>query len=435
MLNTGLISTNTNFRLYFAGQATSELGNGLVPVVFAFAALQVAPSGGVIPLVLLALWVTRVVLLPLGSVVAERYNKATVMLFSDIGRLAAQLIAAIPFVLGTGAAWHLILSAGVYGACTAFFVPASFANLPRIVGPEDLQRANALLGISRNIGRIVGPALGGLLVTAGGVALALMFDVLTFVVSAATLAMLRTRLDTSGQDQQSPAVSESDETTVRFVDGLRIIPRVPGVVGVLALYCAVQFGNATVGVLGPVVANQSMGGIGSWSAIVTAMAAGGLIGGAVATRLRVRNPVRWTLVAFGVFIPLEMIALAVPFAVWMVVTVVLFTMALAEIAGVAFDAYVQRSVPQEYLARVGAVESTLLGVMNPIGVALAFPLASGVGIPGLLVGVGVVVLITALAAGISARHIQTPQPSQSLTRAEPCDEPIRTKEPDGVGQQ
>ena len=133
MLNTGLISGNSNFRLYFAGQATSQFGNGLVPVVFAFAALQVAPSGSVIPLVLLALWATRVVLLPLGSVVAERHNKATVMLFSDIGRLVAQLIAAVPFLLGAGAAWQLVLSAGVYGAFTAFFVPASFANLPMIV--------------------------------------------------------------------------------------------------------------------------------------------------------------------------------------------------------------------------------------------------------------------------------------------------------------
>jgi MFS family permease len=433
MLNTGLISTNANFRFYFAGQATSELGNGLVPVVFAFAALQVAPSGGVIPLVLLALWVTRVVLLPLGSVVAERYNKANVMLFSDIGRLAAQLIAMIPFVLGTGAAWHLILSAGVYGACTAFFVPASFAGLPRIVGREDLQRANALLGMARNVGLIVGPALGGLLVTAGGVALALAFDVFTFVVSVGTLAMLRSRFGDAVEDPRSPADGESGKRAFGFVDGLRIIPRVPGVVGVLALYCTVQFGNATVGVLGPVVANQSMGGIGSWSAIVTAMATGGLVGGAVATRLQVQNPIRWTLVAFGVFTPLEMVALAVPFAVWVVVMVILCTTVVAEIAGVVFDAYIQRSAPQEYLARVGAVESALLGVMNPIGVAVAFPLASGVGISSLLVGVGVVVLITALGAGISARRIQLRQPGQSSTRAEMCDESIRTKEPDGIG--
>lgn len=428
MLNTGLISTNPNFRLYFAGQATSEFGNGLVPVVFAFAALQVAPSGGVIPLVLLALWVTRVVLLPLGSVIAERYNKATVMLLSDIGRLAAQLMAAVPFVLGNGAAWQLILSAGVYGACTAFFVPASFANLPKIVGRDDLQRANALLGIARNIGLIVGPALGGLLVTAGGVASALVFDVLTFVVSVVTLAMLRTRLVDRGDGVRSPAGGESDDAAVSFVDGLRIIPRVPGVVGVLALYCAVQFGNATVGVLGPVVANQSMGGIGSWSAIVTAMAAGGLIGGAIATRLEVNNPVRWTLVAFGIFTPLEMVALAVPFAVWLVVAVIMCTTVVSEIAGVVFDAYVQRSVPEEYLARVGAVESGLLGVMNPIGVAVAFPLAAGVGIPGVLIGVGAVVLITALGAGLSARRIHT-------SAADTPDENVGEKEPDHAGQQ
>jgi hypothetical protein len=63
---------NANFGLYYVGQATSETGNGLVPVVFAFAALQVTPSGGLIPLVLLALWLSRMVLLPIGATVSER---------------------------------------------------------------------------------------------------------------------------------------------------------------------------------------------------------------------------------------------------------------------------------------------------------------------------------------------------------------------------
>ena len=291
--------------------------------------------------------------------------------------------------------------------------------------------------MARNGGLIVGPALGGLLVTAGGVASALVFDVLTFVVSVVTLAMLNTRLVSCRIDDGASSSNGSDDdidsngASVRFVDGLRIIPRVPGLIGVLALFCAVQLGNATVGVLGPIIASQSMSGVGSWSAIVTAMAAGGLIGGAIATRLQVTDPVRWTLVAFGIFTPIEMVALAVPFTVWVVVVVVMCTTVVSEIAGAVFDAYVQRTVPEEYLARVGAVESGLLGVMNPIGVALAFPLAAGVGIPGLLIGVGIVVLITAMAAGLSARRIQTQITLLEKERVES----VHVKEPDRAGQQ
>jgi MFS family permease len=386
---------NANFGLYYVGQATSETGNGLVPVVFAFAALQVTPSGGLIPLVLLALWLSRMVLLPIGATVSERGTKATVMLFADVGRLLAQLIVAIPFAFGHGAAWQLIVSAGLYGACTAFFVPASFALLPKMVDKSYLQRANALLGIAHNFGLVVGPAFGGLLVTWGGVALALFFDVGTFLASVATLAVLRLRFT---GEATAPREPESG-LPIRFRDSLRIIPQVPGIAAVLAVCCTVQLGTAAVAVLGPVVAIQSLGGIGAWSAIVTAMAAAALIGSAIATKLHVRNIVRWTLVAFSAFTPIELLAIAVPFSVWMILGVIVCTTVVTEIAGVIFSAYVQRSVPEEYLARVGALESGLLGVMNPIGIAIAFPMASLFGIKGFLIGAGVIVLLTALAAG------------------------------------
>jgi hypothetical protein len=186
---------------------------------------------------------------------------------------------------------------------------------------------------------------------------------------------------------------------IRFRDSLRIIPQVPGIAAVLAVFCTVQLGTAAVAVLGPVVANQSLGGIGAWSAIVTAMAAAALIGSAIATKLHVRNIVRWTLVAFSAFTPIELLAIAVPFSVWVILGVVVCTTVVTEIAGVVFRTYVQRSVSEEYLARVGALESGLLGVMNPIGIALAFPMASLVGIRGFLIGAGAIVLLTALAAG------------------------------------
>jgi hypothetical protein len=396
-------TNRANFGLYYIGQATSAVGNGFVAVVFAFAALQVALSGGLIPGVLLALWVSRMVLLPFASTFAEKRDKASVMLWADIGRLVAQLMVAVPFAVDHGAAWQMVVSAGLYGACTAFFVPASITLLPKIVEKPYLQRANGLLGIATNFGLVVGPALGALLVTLGGVSLALFFDVATFVVSVITLGVLRTRVSSSSL----PAHKADPEEPVRFRDSLRIVPQVPGVFAVMIVFCTVQFGTAAVAVLGPVVASRSLGGIGAWSAIVTAMAAAALVGSAVATRLNARNIVRWTLIAFGVFTPIELLAIAVPFTLWIVVAVILCTTVITEIGGVMFDAYLQRVVPEEYLARVGALESGLTGVMNPIGIAMAFPLASLLGIPGFLIGVGAVVLITAIAAGISVRLFES----------------------------
>ncbi|WP_266111558.1 MFS transporter [Aldersonia sp. NBC_00410] len=385
---------NANFGLYYAGQATSAIANGFVPIVFAFAALEVAPSGGLIPLVLLALWLARILLLPFASTFAEKHNKAAVMVGADVARLGAQLLVAIPFALGDARSGYMVASAAIYGAGTAFFVPSSIALMPKLVPRDELQRANALLGMASNVGLVLGPALGATLVVWGGVALALFFDVATLFVSVATLALLRRRI----VDEQH--TKEHDDGRIRFRDTLRIIPDIPGVFAVMAVYAGVQLGSAAVAVLGPVVAKEHLGGIEAWSSIVTAMAVAALLGSIVATRVRVRRTVPFTLIAFGVLTPLELASIAVPLDLVPIVVTVLATTFVTEIAGIAFDAYVQAAVPERFLARVGALESGLIGVMNPIGIAIAFPLASAIGIPAVLYGIGVLVAVTAAGAAL-----------------------------------
>ena len=60
------------YRVYLAGQAVSQLGDGVVSVTFAFAALAVAPEGRGIPMVLLALWLARFVFIAYGGCLPDR---------------------------------------------------------------------------------------------------------------------------------------------------------------------------------------------------------------------------------------------------------------------------------------------------------------------------------------------------------------------------
>ena len=85
----------------------------------------------------------------------------------------------------------LALLAGVTGAATGFFSPASTGLLPEVVLAEQLQPANALRGSAVSTGEILGPLAGGALVAAAGAGWAIAVDAATFAVSAACLAMLR----------------------------------------------------------------------------------------------------------------------------------------------------------------------------------------------------------------------------------------------------
>src|SRR5829696_2229816 len=180
-----------NFRMFFAGQAVSLLGDGMVPVALVFAVLEITGSPSALGLVLAARVLPTVVLLLVGGVVADRVSRRQVMIVADIARMLAQGAMAAVLIAGVAEVWMLAVLAAVGGAATAFFEPASTGLVPMTVSAGRLQQANALQGLSRAAGAIAGPAIAGVLVATVGPGAALAVDGATFAVSAAFLMALR----------------------------------------------------------------------------------------------------------------------------------------------------------------------------------------------------------------------------------------------------
>src|SRR5689334_11416539 len=112
------------FRLLWAGRATSELGSALVPVAAAFAVIELTDSATALGLVLAAGFVSRIALLLLGGVVADRLPRQRVMLAADALRAVSQAVVAVLLVTGAAEVWQLAVLFAVYGAADAFFSPA-----------------------------------------------------------------------------------------------------------------------------------------------------------------------------------------------------------------------------------------------------------------------------------------------------------------------
>ena len=106
---------------------------------------------------------------------------------SDLGRMAVQAVVAALLISGSAELWMLVALVAVYGVFEAFFRPAAGGLIPQVAGQEHLQQANALLGLSQNVGTVLGPTLGGLLVVTVGPGAAIGVDSLTFLVSAVFL--------------------------------------------------------------------------------------------------------------------------------------------------------------------------------------------------------------------------------------------------------
>ncbi|HEY7093170.1 MAG TPA: MFS transporter, partial [Ktedonobacterales bacterium] len=179
------------FALLWLGQTISTLGDGAYLTALAWQVLILTGSGAAMGIVLIATSVPRVLFMLLGGVIADRLPRRLVMLWADAGRAVAVGAIAVLSYTNTLQFWQIIALGLLFGLSQAFFLPAYQSIAPQIVEVEALPSANALNGLTREIGILVGPALGAVLVANFSTASAFGFDALTFLVSALCLLAVR----------------------------------------------------------------------------------------------------------------------------------------------------------------------------------------------------------------------------------------------------
>jgi DHA3 family tetracycline resistance protein-like MFS transporter len=184
-----------DFRLLWTGMAVSLVGDGVFIVALAWQAYELSGTPTALSLVGLAMTIPHIVFLLIGGAAADRISRRNLMLLADVMRGAA--VGAMALLSANGGLNLPALAglAAVYGAATAFFGPAFDAIVPDVVPKHLLGQANSIDQLVKPLAlRLAGPALGGWLIAASGVAGALAFDALTFGVSAAVLMAMRVKV-------------------------------------------------------------------------------------------------------------------------------------------------------------------------------------------------------------------------------------------------
>src|SRR3954451_11254710 len=243
------------FRLLFWAQAVSVLGDRMVGIALAFAVLHLGGSASAVGFVLAARILPMVGTLLVGGVVADRVSRRAVMVGADLARVVTQGAIAALLLTGSAEIWMLAVLSGATGAATGFFNPASTGLMPAIVPPERLQEANGVRATALSGGEIVGPAIAGVLIAGFGPGWALAIDAATFAVSAAFLARL-----------QLPArvAREGGSFLADLHEGWGVFR---SLTWVWTFVLAAAIGNLLWGAwttLGPVVAEQELGGAAAW---------------------------------------------------------------------------------------------------------------------------------------------------------------------------
>ncbi len=131
----------------------------------------------------------RVLFGSVAGVFVDRWDRKRTMVAADL--LSALALLPLLAVDSADRLWVLFLSQAATGTLVLFFGPAEAALLPKLVGEERLVEANALNALNNNLGRLVGPAIGGVLYAQVGLSGAVLADAATFLLSATLVALIR----------------------------------------------------------------------------------------------------------------------------------------------------------------------------------------------------------------------------------------------------
>src|SRR5947207_1006786 len=277
-----------NFLLLFSARSISYFGTYLAPIAVAFAVLDLTGSATDTGIAFACWTLAQVSALLVGGVVADRLPRRLVMVGSDTANLFVRATMGLLLISGHAQIWEIFVLQAIGGAATAFYSPASSGLVPEVVRPDQLQQANALMGIARYLSFPIGAAIGGAIVATVGSGTALLVDAGTYGASALLL---------SGIALTPRAARAATPNFLRELrEGWRGFTEHTWV-WVLTVWIAFYFliTYAPFFVLGPYISKHSLGGAGAWATVVTGEGIGALVGALMGLRVRPARP--WVVVA------------------------------------------------------------------------------------------------------------------------------------------
>jgi len=400
-----------DFRLLWLSQSASVIGDGLVIVATGLFVTRLTGDPGDVGLVLAAYAVPLVAFVLIGGVFADRLPRQTVMVVTDAVRGVLHGVLALLIVTGAVRIWHMVVIGLLFGTAQAFFQPAYTGLVPQTVAESDIQSAQALGGVSRELASFVSPALATVLVLTVGGGAAFGLDAVTFAVSAVMLSRVRTRSRGEASRQPGGGAGAGGLGSVlgELREGWTAVRERAWVWATIAAFSAsLLVALAPFFVLGPSVSRHVYGTEAVFGITNTAWGVGTILGAVVGSRWRPRRPMFAGMLA-SVAWPGQVALFAVgpPLALLYPVTAVSgFGLGLF---GVWWETALAQRIPPHLLSRVSAWDWMGSLALLPAGYLLAGPAARWLGDVEVLVGGGLIGL-TAFALGL------LPASTRRLTR-------------------
>lgn len=384
-----------DFRFLLTGRVIDTVGNAAAPVALAFAVIDLTGSTADLGLVVGARSLANVALLLFGGVLADRWKRSTVLVWSNMVSGATQAAVATLILTGQATISRLVVLGLVNGATAAMSFPASNALVPQTVPTVLVPQANALNRLGTNGASMAGAALGGLAVAVVGPGWGLAADAASFLLAGMAYAAVRAPAPV--REGRTSTWQDLREGWSAFTSARWIWL----VVGAFAVVNASWTGG--IHVLGPAVADRTIGRA-AWGMVLASLTAGLILGALLTLRRRARFPLRAGM-ACTIVLAILPLTLGVSPVLPLLLPAALVAGACLETFGIAWDTALQQHVPEDRLARVYSYDALGSFVAIPVGEVAVGPIAEALGERTVLVAIAVLIAAAALAT-LASRSVR-----------------------------
>src|SRR6478609_3449497 len=265
-----------NFRMLWAGSGISAVGDQFYLVALPWVVLQLTGSAVAVGTILMAVAIPRAALMLFGGALTDRISARKILMSTASARTL--LVTVIGFLLRGHwlQLWELYVLGFFFGVADAFAWPAATTLLPSLVKREQLVAANSVFQTTGQLTTIVAPAPAGLVIKALGTAWAFFIDAISFLFIIAALWRL--------PDPPKAASAAKPPVWRSILDGIAYVRRDVPLRSLMLVAAMLNFCiSGPIGVGLPYLVKTKFDSAAAYGLVISAMAAGGLIGAGIAS--------------------------------------------------------------------------------------------------------------------------------------------------------
>jgi MFS family permease len=376
-----------NYQLFFAGQGISLIGTWMTQLATIWLVYDLTNSPLMLGVVGFSSQIPSFFLAPFGGVFVDRFSRYRTLIGTQVLAMIQSLTLAALALTGVIQVWHIIALSLFQGFINALDAPARQAFVPELVERrEDLANAIAINSTMINGARLIGPAIGGLLIARVGTAYCFLFDGLSYIAVIAALLAMKVKPWKNVVTQGNPL----QEVKEGFIYAFSF----PPIRAILLLSALVSLMGLQNTILVPVIAEQVLkGGAESLGFLMAASGVGALTGGIyLATRqtiLGIGKLIAFAPAILGVGLIAFSLSRFLPFSLFTMLFVGLGT--ILQIAG--SNTFLQTIVEDDKRGRLMSLYTMSFLGMIPVGNLLGGILANRIGAPNTLIIDGIVCIL------------------------------------------